>query len=83
MRTYLKEHWQENPTELPLTAGAIGYFSYEYGRKKEDVETRHKNSVDMPDAVLVFYDVFLIEDTREKVLYTMAKAGRGAGEKSW
>ena len=72
VRTYLKEHRQENPTELPLTAGAIGYFSYEYGRKKEDVKTRHKNGVDMPDAVLVFYDVFLIEDTREKVLYTVA-----------
>ncbi len=69
---FLKEHRQENPTELPLTAGAIGYFSYEYGRKKEDVKTRHKNGADMPDAVLVFYDVFLIEDTREKVLYTVA-----------
>lgn len=34
VRTYLKEHRQENPTELPLTAGAIGYFSYEYGEKK-------------------------------------------------
>lgn len=82
VRTYLKEHRQENPTELPLTAGAIGYFSYEYGRKKEDVETRHKNGVDMPDAVLVFYDVFLIEDTREKVLYTVANGESVEPEKA-
>ena len=82
VRTYLKEHRQENPTELPLTAGAIGYFSYEYGRKKEDVKTRHKNSVDMPDAVLVFYDVFLIEDTREKVLYTVANGESVEPEKA-
>ena len=82
VRTYLKEHRQENPTELPLTAGAIGYFSYEYGRKKEDVKTRHKNGVDMPDAVLVFYDVFLIEDTREKVLYTVANGESVEPEKA-
>ena len=82
VRTYLKEHRQENPTELPLTVGAIGYFSYEYGRKKEDVKTRHKNGVDMPDAVLVFYDVFLIEDTREKVLYTVANGESVEPEKA-
>ena len=82
VRTYLKEHRQENPTELPLTAGAIGYFSYEYGRKKEGVKTRHKKGVEMPDAVLVFYDVFLIEDTREKVLYTVANGETMEPEKA-
>ena len=72
VRNYLKEHRRENQTELPLTAGAIGYFSYEYGRKKEGVKTRHENGVDMPDAVLVFYDVFLIEDTKKKIVYIVA-----------
>ena len=72
VRNYLKEHRRENQTELPLTAGAIGYFSYEYGRKKEGVKTRHENGVDMPDAVLVFYDVFLIEDTKKKIVYIAA-----------
>ena len=32
---------EENPTRLPLTAGAIGYFSYDYGRKFENITTRH------------------------------------------
>ena len=46
------------------------------------MKTRHKNGVDMPDAVLVFYDVFLIEDTREKVLYTVANGESVEPEKA-
>lgn len=34
VKKYLKSHLEENRTGLPLTSGAIGYFSYDYGRKK-------------------------------------------------
>ena len=40
----LQKRKEKNPTELPLTGGAIGYFSYDYGRKFEQIHTRHANN---------------------------------------
>lgn len=69
LKQYLKEHQETNTTHLPLTSGAIGYFSYDYGRKKEQVTTRHSLEVDIPDSILVFYDSFIIQDHKEKRMY--------------
>lgn len=69
---YLRTHRVENKSGLPITAGAIGYFSYEYGRKKEGVATRHRTEVDIPDCILNFYDVILVEDLEKKELYVAA-----------
>ncbi len=70
--SYLKEHKEENPTELPLVGGAIGYFSYDYGRKKEGIKSRHPKEVDIPDCVLTFYDSFIIEDHKKETLTLIA-----------
>lgn len=72
LRGYLRDHHTENETGLPITAGALGYFSYEYGRKKEEVSTGHQAGVDIPDCILIFYDLFLIEDLCKKELYASA-----------
>lgn len=72
VKEYLKNHREENPTHLPIVSGAVGYFSYDYGRKKEGVATRHEKAVDIPDCILCFYDVFLVEDHREHRLYVIA-----------
>lgn len=72
VKEYLKSHREENPTHLPIVSGAIGYFSYDYGRKKEGVESRHGKTVEIPDCILCFYDVFLVEDHREHRLYVIA-----------
>ena len=69
---YLREHRDENHTSLPLVSGAIGYFSYDYGRKREGVHTRHGDSSQIPDAILIFYDDFIIRDHREKKLFLVA-----------
>lgn len=37
LRRYLAEHVDQNDTDLPLVSGAIGYFSYDYGRKLQGV----------------------------------------------
>ncbi len=79
MRRYLDEHREENTTGLPLTAGAVGYFSYDFGRVKEGVQTRHEKELDIPDCLLRFYDCFLIEDHRENIL-TAAVNGKTGGE---
>lgn len=69
---YLKSHREKNPTGLPLISGAIGYFSYDYGREKEGVASRHPRELDIPDSILVFYDSFIIEDHARHRLHLVA-----------
>ena len=69
----LEKRKEKNPTELPLTGGAIGYFSYDYGRKFEQICTRHPKKIRMPEAMFVFYDVLIIEDKKEKTLFLTAR----------
>ena len=72
MKTYLAEHKDKNNTELPIISGAIGYFSYEYGRKLMEVDSVKEDLVSIPDAVLVFYDFYIIEDRHEQRTYLIA-----------
>ena len=77
VKRYLRAHQRENPYPfLPLTDGAIGYFSYDYGREQEGVETRHPKTVDVPEAVLAFYDELIIEDHKAHRLYLIANGHR-------
>lgn len=74
VKNYLKKHKEENNTGLPIASGAIGYFSYDYGRKKEGVTSRHLEELNIPDCILVFYDNFIIEDHQTKKLYMIANS---------
>lgn len=80
VKEYLKNHREENPTHLPVVSGAVGYFSYDYGRKKEGVTSRHEETVRIPDCILCFYDVFFVEDHREHRLYVIANGKLGDSE---
>jgi para-aminobenzoate synthetase component 1 len=71
LESYLKEHKTANPTHLPLISGAIGYFTYDYGREKE-VGTRHEDEEGLPYSILNFYDNFIIEDHEMHELYITA-----------
>lgn len=73
LKEYLNQYKEENPTSLPLVSGAVGYFSYDYGRKFEKIESRHGKKLNMPEALFVFYDFFIIEDKLEKALYLTAR----------
>lgn len=72
LKKYLTEHVDENRSELPIVSGAIGYFSYEYGRKLMEVPSNKEELVAIPDAVLVFYDFYMIEDRYENRTYLIA-----------
>ena len=72
MQEYLERYKEENPTKLPLIAGALGYFSYDYGRKFEQISSRHPKKLSVPDALFVFYDILIIDKT-EKNLYITAR----------
>ena len=81
LKTYLAEHKDKNNTELPIISGAIGYFSYEYGRKLMEVDSAKEDLVSIPDAVLVFYDFYIIEDRQEQRTYLIAKGITGEAAK--
>ena len=72
VRDYLDTHKDKNTESLPILSGAIGYFSYEYGRKMQGIPSAQADLVKIPDAVLTFYDSFLIENCHEKRLYVIA-----------
>lgn len=60
VKSYFRKHYERNTTSLPLTSGAIGYFSYDYNRRKKG---------EIPECVLIFYDQFIIEEHESKKLY--------------
>jgi len=79
IKDYLQEKKQENNTSLPIISGAIGYFSYNYGLKNMGITSQHKHQLNSPDAFLYFYDVFIIEDHQDNLLYIVAN-GKLNGE---
>ena len=53
MREYLDTHEDKNDSGLPIVSGAVGYFSYDYGRKQMGVPSGEKDLVTIPEAVTV------------------------------
>ena len=77
MREYLNTHEDKNSSGLPIVSGAVGYFSYDYGRKQMGVPSGEKDLVTVPEAVLTFYDCFIVEDCREKRTYLVSNGITG------
>ena len=73
LQHYLDLYREENPSDLPLKAGAIGYLSYDFGRKYENIPTRHDKKLDVPEAIFAFYDLLILDDKENKLLYVTAR----------
>ncbi|MDO4541461.1 MAG: aminodeoxychorismate synthase component I [Bacillota bacterium] len=72
LKEYLDKNHRENNTDLPITQGAIGYFSYEYGRQTMGIRSRHRDETGIPLCILNFYDEFIIEDLAAKKVFLIA-----------
>lgn len=81
LKEYLNMNTDINHTDLPIVSGAIGYFSYDYGRRKAVISSRHKKNINIPDSILCFYDVFIIEDHKKKKLYLIANGHKEESQK--
>jgi len=77
LSSYLKENYEENTFNLPIISGGIGYLSYEYGHKFENIKTRHKSSNSIPQAIFCFYNNFIIEDLENKRLFITSRSHDG------
>ena len=70
---YLKEKLEQyqvvNPTDLPFVGGAIGYFSYDFGCRCENIPTRLDPAVAVPEVYFVFYDNAVIIDQKTDAVF--------------
>ena len=77
---FLKEYIEKNrdgedQNDGPvMTAGAIGWLSYDYGRNRAGIRGQQEKSVSsvdggLPDGRFVFYDLYLVEDLMEKRMW--------------
>lgn len=80
LNKYLKENKEANPTGLPMVSGAVGYLSYDYGRKFEGIPSRHEKKIHMPEAMFCFYDVYIIGNLEKKTLFLTARGETGMPE---
>ncbi|OYY50872.1 MAG: aminodeoxychorismate synthase, component I [Methylophilaceae bacterium 17-44-8] len=53
-------------SEYPFTGGALGYFSYDLGRRIEKLPTIALNDTQMPEMMVGIYDWAIVVDHREK-----------------
>ena len=70
---FLLLHKEENHTGLPLISGGIGYFTYDYGCKFENIPISNPKETDMPEALFCFYDNLVIFDLLTHECYITAK----------
>ncbi|MGN0266848.1 MAG: aminodeoxychorismate synthase component I [Lachnospiraceae bacterium] len=64
LKGFLKENKaaNSNPTGLPFVSGAIGYLTYDYGKRFMGQKHIHPKYIRMPDCCFIFYRLYLIED---------------------
>lgn len=55
-----------------MTAGAIGYVSYDYGLALHGMKSRHAPAFPLPDMKWVFYDFFIIEHRQSHAVWFAA-----------
>lgn len=58
----------------PFTAGAVGYFAYDYVRMLERLPATAKNDLQLPDCTLMFFDRLLAFDHVRHELHIIATA---------
>ncbi|NMB14902.1 MAG: aminodeoxychorismate synthase component I [Gallicola sp.] len=78
---FIKNNKEENPTSLPLISGFLGYLSYDFGRKFENIKSRHQKIYDIPDAVFILYNSLIIEDLENEELFITSIAGEDSIQK--
>lgn len=58
----------------PFTAGAVGYCAYDIVRQLENIGSRTKDDLDVPDCVLMFFDRVLAFDHLRHQIHIVASA---------
>lgn len=71
----IKQTLQRTPSahsEYPFTGGALGYFSYDLGRRIERLPDIAANDTQMPEMMVGIYDWAIVVDHREKTTHIVS-----------
>ncbi len=79
IKQLLSEYEVKPTTHLPFVGGAMGYFSYDFGRRLEGVASLNPALYEIPDVILVFYNHVLVYDHEIKTYFV---TGVGKTEKA-
>jgi anthranilate synthase component 1 len=75
LRALLKRHTPATlPGLPPFTAGAVGYFAYDFVRQLEKLPDRAQDDLGVPDCVLMFFDRLLAFDHVRHQIHIVAMA---------
>ncbi len=75
LESILTHYKTNNTTNLPFTAGGIGYLSYDLKDRLEILPQKAQDDLDLPDIYFVFYRTILIYDRQEPGRITVAHIG--------
>ncbi|REC94528.1 aminodeoxychorismate synthase component I [Kushneria indalinina] len=73
----------ETTENVPFTGGLMGYWSYDFGRLLERLESRAAADIDLPLARLGLYDWALIQDHQQQCSYLVATTERRDQVLTW
>jgi para-aminobenzoate synthetase component 1 len=69
LRTAMRPYGVESHAEIPFTGGAVGYLSYDYGRRLETIPAQAIDDRSIPDLHFGLYDGVVALDHRSGRLY--------------
>ena len=72
-----------NFSGLPFCGGALGYFSYDLGRRVEQLPARRRDDIGMPEMAAGLYDWAVIVDHHRRRTWLVAADDSGPGEAGW
>jgi para-aminobenzoate synthetase component 1 len=73
--TLVKQTLQRTPSahsDYPFTGGALGYFSYDLGRRIEQLPSIAANDTQMPEMMVGIYDWAIVVDHRAKTTHIVS-----------
>ena len=83
-RLAVRRGFQENADLPPLSAGAVGFFSYDAVRLFEDIPDRHPREGNIPDALFLLFEATVAFDHPRQRLLLLTNLGveRGGGKEA-
>ena len=72
-----------NLSGLPFSGGALGYFSYDLGRRIEQLPALCRDDINMPDMAIGLYDWAVIVDHHKRRTWLIAADGARLGAHEW
>ena len=69
LENFINKYKVEDYGDIPFVAGAIGYFSYDMGKRLEVEDTIEEVDVDIPDSIFIIYENIIIFDLINRITY--------------